>query len=120
MRCNDALLAGLLTTAISGAARIDLWVDSESLAVGLRNIAREVFDGAGTNQVDGAAAESAARHARADHFIEVASGFLQEVEFGAAHLVVVAHAFVGFVDQLAGLSQIVGPARGDETLHAIV
>src|ERR1051325_5427607 len=46
------------------------------------------------HEAHGRAAEAAARHARAQHALDAPGGLSQEVQLGAAHLVVVAQGLV--------------------------
>ena len=74
----------------------------------------------GADEADGAAAEPAAGHARAE---DAGDGGIQldhEVDFATADLEVVAHAFVRFVHQPANEGQIAGLQRRGGALGAVV
>src|SRR5262249_16760723 len=74
--------------------------------VGTRDLAPEVLLGARGQQRDGASAEAASGHPRAADSVDLERRVDQEVELGAAHLVIVPQAAVRFGHQPAHLPQV--------------
>ena len=99
-------------------------------AVGLRHALLEAVDRARLDQADGAAAEAAAGHARAEDAGDRRGDVDHHVDLAAADLEVVAHADVRFGHQppdereIAGLERVGGAHRavvlGDDVAAAAV
>src|SRR2546423_11076792 len=86
-----------ILTSLSSAARVRD-VDCRRMAEAPRVLRRDgafvLFETVAADEADGRAAETPAGHARAEHARKPPRGLGQEVELGAAHLVVVAQRLV--------------------------
>ena len=106
--------------AVAWTADEELRRDSGRLFIGSADLVGEAVDRFDPHQVDRAAAETAAGHARAEHAVDATGEFDQDVDLAAADLVVVAHADVRSVHQPADFADLTGLERRRGALDAIV
>ncbi len=103
-----------------GGGDIDFGLKAGLVVVGGDENFLEVLDVIGGKKGDGATAEAAAGHAATIGEAGLAGDFDDGVEFGARDFEIVAEAFVGLIEELAGVGPVVLMEGVDEVEDALV
>src|SRR5438874_2306990 len=106
--------------AVKRTHRIDLRRHPEALFVRPHDLDSEALHRIRAHHVDRAAAETAARQARAINALDGDGRVHQEIQFLAAHFVIVLEAAMRIHEQLAHALHVAALGRVDELLYPIV